>query len=167
QTGDDILSEYRRLAGGDSGEAIVFRERAPLGPSRPATGGHFLLSGTSPIGEWRQLGLYHEAVVVVSDEGVQVNELGLFKRDGETFGIRKTTMARTESEVRRLLDERGTNSRYLRKGNVAFFRPELVTRAAPMTIVEEGLVDQNSFRYHYRTNNCHHYAAAVINLLIN
>ena len=165
QRTEDIFDLYKRMAEKNEGGAYVFRESAPIGDFRDMRGG-VAISSASPVTEKLKLGFYHEAVVVVSKEGVQFNELINEDIDGVEYGVRAITKGTSEDEVESLLAERGKNARYQAVRHLDWYSPAQMFFLAPRNIIGFGGVEEDSFRYHTFRNNCQHYARAVLQRLI-
>jgi RHS repeat-associated protein len=159
--GEDIAARVAKLQ--DSNTFLIFREK---------TQGWNPLAYTSPLQEWRNLGMYHERLVAVSRDFVVINELRRAGPDRE-FGYVKG--ARYYPEENQSVGDmmKGRTGRFQFVGTSTDFDPLDFEKSNPRGLLTFRQFNQRTLkndwkdvpetaRYHLFWNNCQDHAAAVL-----
>lgn len=173
QKGVDLIDAVNRLAQEDDGGALVFRERDPMyasGSSGVASGSAnatgIAVAHASPLGEYLNVGIYHEAVLVVTRDGIYRNELGI--DSSGIYGQRFTKDYHSDEIGDMLRNRAGGKARYQLVGRLENFRPRDIMQANPLSLYVKGHpITQDTFVYGSFKNNCHLHASAVIQSLFS
>lgn len=117
--------------------------------------GGVALAAANPITDSLNAGLYHEAVIVVSREGIQANELvQRIDVDGVSYGQREYHDADGTSVIDDFFERRSRNARYQMVGQIDDYIPFKLRLAGPGNIVTYGETNADSWRFGMIRNNC-------------
>jgi hypothetical protein len=161
--GSDLLEAMNRLNRDDDNGALVFRERSPLGSgSRSLSGGAGRTAYTSPLAEQFNIGLYHDAVMVVTRDAVYRNELTVLRVGDDREFAALDSKQLSERQVAALHKGFGKGFRYQEGGRMddTFMLKRRVLNANPRGLFVQGGSDMPS--YSLLRNNCHMHARAVL-----